>query len=72
MNKILDGAKEALAVARGEIPAAGTTSFVGGPYDKGNKQRPLIQHRSCDHWIVWNWDNVCWDKSSTPVKILPL
>jgi hypothetical protein len=71
MNKILEGAKEALEVARGNMPAAKVTSFVGGPYDKGDIHRTLIQHRVADHWIAWNWDTGSWDKAMQPFEVLP-
>ena len=69
MNKILEGAKEALAVARGEIPAAGLTTFVGGPYVKDG-QRPLLQHKTSGYWIIWNWETCRWDKCATQVRVL--
>lgn len=68
-SKILAGAREALEVARGNLPAAKITSFVGGPYHKGDGQRNLIQHKAGDHWIAWNWNTASWDKASRPIEV---
>lgn len=69
MNKILEGAKEALAFVRGEGAAARITTSVGGPYIQG-PGRGLIQHKAGDHYIVWNWDTASWDKTTAPVRVL--
>lgn len=69
MNKILEGAKEALAFARGEGPAARITAADGGPYIQG-ESRPLIQHKHpAGGYIVWNWDHARWDKVQERVQI---
>ena len=71
MNKILKGAKQALAFVRGEAPAAHITTPVGGPYYQG-PGRGLIQHHTGDHYIVWNWDTASWDKVREPVRVIGL
>lgn len=68
MNKILDGAKQALAFARGEGIAARITAHPGGPYIKG-AGCGLIQQRKGDRYIVWNWDCGRWDEVREPVII---
>jgi hypothetical protein len=71
MNKIIDGAKEALAFVRGEQPAARITAAIGGPYWK-DEHCPVIQHHVHDHWIVWNWDTGRWDKVRDRVEKFPI
>jgi hypothetical protein len=68
VNKILDGPDESLAFARGET-AGGLTTFVGGPYFK-DEERPLIQHKVSNHWIIWNWETGRWDKCATQVRVI--
>jgi hypothetical protein len=69
VSKILEGAKQALAFVRGEEPAARIHATVGGPYHKG-PGKGIIQHRTNDHWIVWNWDTASWDKVGQRVTML--
>lgn len=68
MNKILEGAKQALAFVRGEGIAARITATVGGPYHKG-PGKGIIQHHVNDYWIVWNWDTGQWDKAKERVTL---
>jgi hypothetical protein len=70
MNKILEGAKEALAFARGDGMVAKIHAAVGGPYIKDNEQMNLIQVAMPDHYIVWNWDLARWDKVRDRVTVL--
>lgn len=69
MNKILEGAKQALAFIRGEGSAARITASDGGPYFQG-PGKGLIQHRAGDSYIVWNWDTASWDKVKEPVRVM--
>lgn len=69
MNKILEGAKEALAFVNGEVPAARIHAAVGGPYYK-DSVCPIVQYEVGGHWIVWNWDTKRWDKSMTRVELI--
>lgn len=68
-NKILAGAREALAVARGEKPAARICTPLGGPYAK-DERRPLIQQKTNGHYIVWNWETTSWDRVIEPVQVI--
>lgn len=68
-NKIIEGARQALAFAMGEEPAARITTSAGGPYVQDG-QRTLIQHKVGDHYIVWNWNTGRWDMTMTPVRVL--
>lgn len=70
MNKILEGAKQALAFVRGEAPAARITTFEGGPYYKG-PGKGFIQHHvpTMGYWIIWNWDTGQWDKVKERVAL---
>ncbi len=70
MNKILEGAKEALAFARGEGMVAKIHAAVGGPYIKEVAHMNLIQVAMPDHFIVWNWDLGRWDKVRERVTVL--
>lgn len=70
MNKILEGAKQALAFVRGEMPAARITATLGGPYYK-DPAVGMFQHHVGNHWIVWNWDTAQWDKVKERVTIAP-
>ncbi len=70
MNKIIQGAKEALAFARGEGMAARIYASVGGPYVKDDGYRTLTQVAMPDHFIVWNWDLGRWDSVKERVQML--
>jgi hypothetical protein len=39
------------------------------PYVKNDK-RPLIQHKTNDGWIAWNWDRPGWDQLKEPITAL--
>lgn len=69
MNKILEGAKQALAFVRGEAQATNITTFEGGPYYKG-PGKGLLQHLVHDGYIVWNWDLAQWDQVKAPVTLI--
>jgi len=70
MNKIVDGLEEALAVAKGEKPAARIYTPLGGPYAK-DERRSLIQHQTGPHrYIVWNWNTENWDVVTEPVRVI--
>jgi hypothetical protein len=68
MNKILEGAKQALAFVRGEGQAARITTFEGGPYYKG-PGKGLLQHRVSNGYIIWNWDAADWDRVKHRVTV---
>jgi len=69
MNKIIDGAKEAVAFARGEGMAGRIHAAVGGPYIKADGYRNLTQVAMPDYFIVWNWDCGQWDKVKERVTV---
>lgn len=71
MNKIIEGAKQALAFAQGTGQAAAITTSVGGPYVK-DRQRTLIQQKVNDGYIVWNWDLARWDRVKEKMRVLML
>lgn len=69
MNKIIEGAKQALSFVRGEGSAARIHATVGGPYIKDRPNCGLIQHKVHDGYIVWNWDTASWDRVVEPVQV---
>lgn len=72
MNKILEGAREALAFAQGTGQTAAITASVGGPYVQGG-QRTLTQVEwPHGGYIVWNWDLARWDRVAEPVRVISL
>jgi len=72
VNKIIEGAKEALAFARGEGMAGSIHAAMGGPYIKADGHRTLIQVAMPDHFIVWNWDTGRWDAVKERVQVIGL
>lgn len=70
MNKIIEGAREALAFAKGEGMAGSIHAAVGGPYVKEDGYRNLTQVAMPDHFIVWNWDLGRWDRVKERVQII--
>ncbi len=67
-NKILEGARQALSFVQGTGHAAKITTFPGGPYFNG-PGKGLLQHKTNDGYIAWNWDTASWDKVTQPVEV---